>query len=115
MGSLPIPELTIRRIQTELLCALAVLGVVSATAAQPALSFLGIQTTVPVIGLSGPAGVAVDAAGNVFIADTLNNRVVEVPAGIAASAVSGPVSPVTITGIPPGNEEAVRPNGMVVQ
>ena len=28
-----------------------------------------------------PTGVAVDGAGDVFIADTFNNRVVEVPAG----------------------------------
>ena len=32
-------------------------------------------------GLSNPQGVAVDGAGDVFIADTGNNRVVEVPAG----------------------------------
>ena len=39
----------------------------------------GAQTTVGT-GLSGPYGVAVDGAGDVFIADTGNNRVVEVPA-----------------------------------
>ncbi|MGC0775709.1 MAG: chitobiase/beta-hexosaminidase C-terminal domain-containing protein, partial [Candidatus Acidiferrum sp.] len=33
------------------------------------------------IGLNGPYGVAVDGAGDLFIADTDNNRVVEVPAG----------------------------------
>jgi DNA-binding beta-propeller fold protein YncE len=32
-------------------------------------------------GLSNPRGAAVDAAGDVFIADTYNSRVVEVPAG----------------------------------
>jgi DNA-binding beta-propeller fold protein YncE len=32
-------------------------------------------------GLSQPYGVAVDGAGNVFIADTGNGRVVEVPSG----------------------------------
>ena len=37
------------------------------------------QTTIGA-GLNHPDGVAVDAAGNVFIADTRNNRVVEVPA-----------------------------------
>ena len=40
----------------------------------------GTQTTVG-SGLISPFGVAVDAAGNVYIADNSNNRVVEVPAG----------------------------------
>ena len=36
-----------------------------------------VQTTVGT-GLNGPSGVAVDAAGNVYIADTNNNQLVEV-------------------------------------
>ena len=44
----------------------------------------GTQTTI-VGGLSDPTGVAVDGAGDVFIADSGNNRVVEVPAGGGAS------------------------------
>ena len=40
----------------------------------------GAQTTVG-SGLSSPYGVAVDGAGDVFIADSGNNRVIEVPAG----------------------------------
>jgi len=41
------------------------------------------QITVSATGLSSPNGVAVDAAGDVFIADSGNNRVVEVtPSGI---------------------------------
>src|SRR5208283_4419573 len=44
------------------------------------VSFAGAQTTVG-SGLSTPYGVAVDGAGDVFIADTGNSRVVEVPAG----------------------------------
>jgi Bacterial Ig-like domain (group 3)/Divergent InlB B-repeat domain/Abnormal spindle-like microcephaly-assoc'd, ASPM-SPD-2-Hydin/NHL repeat len=39
------------------------------------------QVTVPAVGLNGAAGVAVDGAGDVFITDQDNNRVVEVPAG----------------------------------
>jgi len=38
----------------------------------------GAQSTVPASGLNGPSGVAVDGAGNVFIADFNNNRVVKV-------------------------------------
>jgi len=39
------------------------------------------EVTVPAIGLNGAAGVAVDGAGDVYITDQNNNRVVEVPAG----------------------------------
>jgi len=47
----------------------------------PAITFgPGVQTTVG-SGLYSPFAVAVDAAGDIFIADTGNNRVVEVPAG----------------------------------
>jgi len=61
----------------------------------PAIAFgPGVQTTVG-SGLSEPLGVAVDEAGDVFIADYLNGRVVEVPAGGGAqttvgSGLSGP-------------------------
>ena len=58
----------------------------------------GAQTTVTYWGLqlTGPYGVAVDEAGDVFIADTDNNRVVEVPAGggpqtTVGSGLSSPV------------------------
>jgi hypothetical protein len=53
----------------------------------------GTQTTVD-SGLSSPTGVAVDGAGDVFIADTLNNRVVEVKAnGTQTTVDSGLSSP----------------------
>ena len=62
----------------------------------PVIAFSpGVQTTVG-SGLSASAGVAVDGAGDVFIADTFNNRVVEVAAGsgaqttVPASGLSGP-------------------------
>ena len=46
--------------------------------------------------MSNPTGVAVDAAGDVLIADAKNNRVVKVPAGGGAqtnvgSALSSPL------------------------
>ena len=52
--------------------------------AQSVVSFAGVQTTVPAsangqIYPLGPTGVAVDGAGNVFIADPNNSRVVKVP------------------------------------
>jgi large repetitive protein len=55
----------------------------------PAMAFgPGTQTTMG-SSLSVPSGVAVDGAGDVFIADTLNNRVVEVPAGGGAQTTLG--------------------------
>src|SRR5208337_1497529 len=70
------------------------------TACAQSVSFAGAQTTLNVsvggIGLSYPWGVAVDRAGDVFIADAYNIRVVKVPAGggaqttVPASGLSGP-------------------------
>jgi NHL repeat len=42
--------------------------------------------------LSSPGGVAVDGAGDLFIADGGNNRVVEVPANGAATAIDPTVN-----------------------
>ena len=39
------------------------------------------QVELPFTGLNSPAGVAVDTAGNVYVADDHNNRVVKLPAG----------------------------------
>lgn len=56
-------------------------------AASPAAAQFASQVTVPFTGLNGPSGVAVDKAGDVFAADSGNNRVVELPA-IAPLAVT---------------------------
>jgi hypothetical protein len=50
-----------------------------------------IDPVVNSVGLSSPAGAAVDGAGDLFIADTPNNRVVEVPAGGGAATAISPV------------------------
>jgi serine/threonine protein kinase, bacterial len=39
------------------------------------------QAELPFTGLHGPNGVAVDSAGNVYITDVNNNRVLKLPAG----------------------------------
>ncbi len=55
----------------------------------PAIAFgPGTLTTVG-SGFDLPGGVAVDAKGDVFVADSLNNRVVEVPAGGGAQITIG--------------------------
>ncbi|MGC9293299.1 MAG: hypothetical protein ACP5EP_11365, partial [Acidobacteriaceae bacterium] len=43
------------------------------------VTFSGYQMTVPTTRLESPNGVAVDSKGDVYIADTNNNRVVEEP------------------------------------
>ena len=50
-------------------------------AAAQNVTFAGAQTTVPTKGLTCPRGVSVDGAGDVFIADSNDYRIVEVPAG----------------------------------
>ena len=70
-------------------CALLLLGAFSAPARAQSVTFAGAQTTVPTSGLNSPYGVAVDGAGDVFIADEDNSRVVEVPAGGGAQTTVG--------------------------
>ncbi len=41
----------------------------------------------PFTGLNDPSGVAVDTAGNLYVTDTGNNRVVKLAAGSATQAV----------------------------
>jgi serine/threonine protein kinase, bacterial len=45
------------------------------------------QTTLPFVGLNEPEGVSVDMGGTVYVADTLNNRVLALPAGSTTPAV----------------------------
>ncbi len=73
-------------------CALLLLAASSAPAHAQSITFAGAQTYVG-SGLSGPWGVAVDGAGDVFIADTLSSRVVEIPAG------GGPQTTVLVSGL----------------
>ena len=61
---------------------LLVLAAISASAQAQTVTFAGAQTTIG-SGWALPIGVAVDAAGNAFIADAYNNQVVEIPAGRA--------------------------------
>ncbi|MGA2348138.1 MAG: choice-of-anchor D domain-containing protein, partial [Candidatus Sulfotelmatobacter sp.] len=58
------------------------------------VNFAWAQLTLPTIGLKGPDGVAVDGAGNVFIADESNNRVLKItPSGAQSTVGSGLSSP----------------------
>lgn len=55
----------------------------------PAHPILGVQCGVTPTTLSGPMGVAVDAANNVYISDTGNNRVLEVNGVTGVATVLG--------------------------
>jgi sugar lactone lactonase YvrE len=61
----------------------------------PALAqvgFIGAQSTVPATGLSGPFGAAVDSSGNLYIADTGNNRIVKInPLGSQTPVSTAPL------------------------
>ena len=81
-------------------------GVFVADAGANSVLEFATPTSSPVVigtGLNKPAGVAVDGAGDVIIADTGNNRIVEVPAagGVPSNAAQGTVvsSSTTIAGL----------------
>jgi sugar lactone lactonase YvrE len=68
------------RTRTLIVVALLILSLSAIVAAQ-SVTFAGAQTTVPASGLSYLFSIAVNKAGDVFIADFNNQRVVKVPAG----------------------------------
>jgi len=74
-------------------CAVWLLGALSASAHAQNVTFAGVQTTVAQgTVLSAelcPYSVALDRAGDVFLADYCNDRVVEVPAGGGAPITVG--------------------------
>jgi len=64
---------------------LLLLGAIAAPVHAQSVSYTGFETTVLGNGLNAPSGVAVDGAGDVFIADSGNNQVVEIPAGCTSA------------------------------
>jgi sugar lactone lactonase YvrE len=54
-------------------------GFLAGTGVEPRAAFIPGSVSVLGTQLSGPSGVAVDGSGNLYIADTGNNRVVELP------------------------------------
>ncbi len=81
----------ILRRRTGILAGLALLCVPAASAQ---ITFVGAQRTVVSTGLSGPNGAAVDSSGNLYIADTGNNRIVKIAPNGTQTVVS--VAPLTL-------------------
>ena len=86
-------------------CSLWLLGAIAITAHAQNVTFAGVQATLPANGPVNPSGVAVDAAGDVFIADSGNNRVVEIPAGCTSGSCQ------TTVGFNLSNPEGVAVDG----
>ncbi len=75
---------------------LGVAGVLARPAVAQTAHFSGVQTTVA-SSLGAPDGIAVDGSGNVYIADTTNNRVLKetLSNGVYTQtvlAITGPIS-----------------------
>jgi hypothetical protein len=68
---------------------LLLLGATAASAQTPNVTFAGTLITVPASGLHCPRGVAVNGTGDVFIADSNDSRIIEVPAGGGAEFTVG--------------------------
>ncbi|GCE43572.1 Serine/threonine protein kinase [Rhodococcus wratislaviensis] len=62
-------------------------GAVAAYLASPHPPAARTQTTLAFAGLASPQGVAVDANGTVFVADSKNNRVLELASGVTTQTV----------------------------
>jgi len=77
------------RTASVVLSVLSFLGAMAAPAYAQNVTFAGSQTTIPASGLYAPNGVAVDRAGDVFIADPWHSRVVEVAANGGAQTTVG--------------------------
>lgn len=64
-------------------------------------------------GLSFPTGLMVDSNGNLFVADTRNNRILRYPKPFAQSAQSGSITPDLWVGQPSIKTNAANVNGKV--
>lgn len=68
-------------------------GVDPTQLASASVVLAGYRSTTPAAGsLSGPEGIAVDGAGDVYVADTANGRIQEMPAGGSVSTLASGLS-----------------------
>ncbi len=92
-------------------------GIITSIAGSATQGFSGDNGPATSAQLSNPTGVAVDSAGNVYIADTNNQRIRKVSASggvITTFAGGGPNPPGMADGGPATNAELYQPNGITV-
>jgi sugar lactone lactonase YvrE len=90
-------------------------GTLSVTAGTGTSGFSGDGGPAASAQLNVPVGVAVDAAGNLFIADTLNNRIRKVtPAGIISTVAGTGTSGFSGDGGPATSAQLAFPGGVAV-
>jgi uncharacterized protein (TIGR03437 family) len=68
-------------------------GVITTVAGNGTFGFSGDNGPAISAQLNGPGGVAVDSTGNLYIADTLNNRIRKVSGGVITTVAGGGSSP----------------------
>ena len=76
-------------------------------------TYVGGPGTSNSLGLSGPTGVVVDPAGNVYVADSNNNRILRFPTPFAnALKTATPTTPDLVIGQPGVNTNAANQGGI---
>jgi uncharacterized protein (TIGR03437 family) len=94
----------------------AATGIITTVAGNGKASFSGDGGAATSAGLNSPNGVAVDASGNLYIADFLNNRIRRVAAagGIITTVAGGGTSGLSGDGGPATSASFGGPNGVAV-
>ncbi|TMB73578.1 MAG: hypothetical protein E6J52_11405, partial [Chloroflexi bacterium] len=78
-------------------------GTISTYAGSGSRGFLGDGGPATAARFREPSGVALDPAGNLYIADTYNNRIRKVTPTVAVSTTPAPTAPASLAAAPPPN------------
>ncbi len=89
-------------------------GIISTVAGTGAAGFSGDNAAAVAAQLSAPSGVAVDAAGSLYIADRSNGRIRKVTNGIITTVAGGGTCCTTGEGVPAAGAYLRSPNGVAV-
>jgi uncharacterized protein (TIGR03437 family) len=89
-------------------------GIISAVAGNGTQGFSGDGGPATAASLNTPGGIAVDGSGNLFIADTGNNRIRKVSAGGVISTVAGRAGGFSGDGGPAASAQLAAPRGVAV-
>jgi uncharacterized protein (TIGR03437 family) len=89
-------------------------GVITTVAGGGPPFFIGDNGPAASAGLFGPSGVAVDSGGNLYIADTFNNRVRKVSGGVITTVVGNGTGALSGDGGPASSSEVNEPLAVAV-